>query len=188
MFEATLRVLTLLPLELSVLEWTFFSVVVDDALGAGFLVTSALVLSDTRDVFFSSEDFELAVEADSDLLFFNDPSDIVGLAFLALATSEPPLSCCFPALPVLLLLCTEPALANKVDLVTEDRTPNSADAPPSDRFLFDEAVPDVSLTLEETVCRSFTGLPSACFEASDGVSIFLVTATEPQTVPPELPF
>jgi hypothetical protein len=186
-FEATLLVL---PLELSVLGWTFFSAVVGDALTTGFFVASALFLSAAKDVFFSSEGFELAVETDSGLLFFNPSDDDAGLAFLlAIAASELPLSCCFPALPVLLLLCVEPALINEVDFIREDRTPGSAESPPPVRFLFDEAVPNANLPAE-TGClcftglppACFTGLPSACFEASDGVSISLVTATGPQAI------
>jgi hypothetical protein len=179
-FEATLLVL---PLELSVSGWTFFGAVVGDALTAGFFVASALFLSAAKDVFFSCEGFELTVETDSGLLFFN-PSDNAWLAFLA---SELALSCCFPALPVLLLLCAEPALIDEVDFIREERTPDSAESPPPVRFLFDEAVPNANLPAE-TGCLCFTGLPSACFEASDGVSISLVTATGPQAIlSPRLP-
>uniref|UniRef100_A0A0A9GHS2 Uncharacterized protein n=1 Tax=Arundo donax TaxID=35708 RepID=A0A0A9GHS2_ARUDO len=168
-FEATLLVPTLLPLELSALDWTFFSVEVGDALTAGFFVKSALVLSDVKDDFFSTEGIELTVGADTGLLFFA-PSDSVGLAFFAIA--EVPLSCCcLPALPVLLLLCTELAFTDEVDFVREDRdTPNSAEAPPSDRFLIDEAVPNANLPVG-AAGHGFSGLASAGFEASDGVSI-----------------
>uniref|UniRef100_A0A0A9BS83 Uncharacterized protein n=1 Tax=Arundo donax TaxID=35708 RepID=A0A0A9BS83_ARUDO len=168
-FKATLLVLPLLPLELSVLDSTFFSVEVGDALTAGFFVKSTLVLSAVKDVFFSTEGFELTVGPDTGLLFFA-PSDSVGLAFLA--TAELPFSCCFfPAPPVLLLLCTELAFTDEVDFVKEDRdTPNSAEAPPSARFVIDEAVPNANL-LVGADGRDFAGLASAGFEASPEVSI-----------------
>jgi len=165
--EATLLVLPLLPLELSVLDSTFFSVEVGDALTPGFFAKSAPVLSN-KDVFFSIAGFEPAAGADTGLVFFA-PSDSVGLAFLA--TAELPLSCCFPAVPVLLLLGTELAFSDEVDFIEEDRdTPTSAGAAPSARFLMDEAVPKANLPVGATG-RGFTSLASAGFEASDGVSI-----------------
>jgi len=102
-FEAILLelALTLLPLELSVRDGTFFSVEVGDALTRGFFTESTLVLSDSKDVLFSSEGLELTVGTGTSLLFFT-PSDSKGLAFLT--TIELPFSCCLPAVPVLLLL------------------------------------------------------------------------------------
>jgi hypothetical protein len=101
-FEAALlKLLLALLLEFSVSDGTFFRVEIGDDLTAGFFIASTLALSDCTDDFFSSDDFELTMEAVTGLLFFT-PSDREGLAFLA--TTELPLSCCFPALPVLLLL------------------------------------------------------------------------------------
>jgi hypothetical protein len=176
--EDTLLVLPLLPLELSVFDWTFFSVEVGDALTAGFLAKSAPVLS-TKDVFFSTAGFEPAAGADTSLVFLA-PSDSVGLDFLAAA--ELPLSCCFPAVPVLLLLGAELAFSDEVDFTKEDRgTPTSAGAEPSARFLMDEAVPKANLPVGATG-RGFTGLASAGFKASDGVSIPLQLQYEPQDI------
>jgi hypothetical protein len=159
--EATLLVLPLLPLELSVFDWTFFSVEVGDALTPGPFTKSAFALS-AKDVFFSAAGFVLTVEADAGLLFFT-PSDSVGLAFLA--TTELPLPCCFPTVPVLLLLGTELAFTDEVDFIMEDRgTATSAEAAPSARFLIDEAVPNANLPV------GATGL-GFTFEASDGASI-----------------
>jgi hypothetical protein len=178
--EATLLVLALLPLELSVLDWTFFSVDVGDALTPGFLAKSAPVLS-IADVFFSAAGFEPTAGADTSLVFFA-PSDSVGLGFLA--TAELPLSSCFPAVPVLLLLGTEPAFSDGEGFIKEDRdTPTSAGAAPSVRFLMDEAVPKANLPVGATG-RGFTGLASAGLEASDGVSIPLQQHWEPQDVHP----
>jgi hypothetical protein len=169
MLDATLLVLTLLPLELSVFDWTFLSVEAGDALTAGFFTESVVALS-VNDDFFSTAGFELTVVADTGFLFFA-PSDSVGLAFLA--TTELPLPCCFPTVPVLLLLCTELAFTDEVDFIMEDReTATSAEAAPSACFLIDEAVPNANLPVGATG-RGFTGLASAAFEfeASDGVSI-----------------
>lgn len=178
--EATLLVLPLLPLELSVLDWTFFSVEVGDALTAGFLAKSAPVLS-IKDVFFCAAGFELTAGADTGLVFFA-PSDSVGLAFLP--TADLPLSCCFPTVPVLLLLGTEvAAFSDEVDFIEEDRnTPTSAGAAPSARFLMDEAVPKANLPVGATG-RGFTGLASSGLEvAPDGASIPLQQQWEPRDV------
>jgi len=170
-FEAILLelALTLLPLELSVRDGTFFSVEVGDALTAGFFTESTLVLSDSKDVLFSSEGLELTVGTDTSLLFFT-PSDSKGLAFLA--TTELPFSCCLPAVPVLLLLCTEePAFTVEVGFMNEDRdTFNSAEVTPSARFLTDEVVPDTDLPVSADA-RGFTSLASAAFDVSGGASI-----------------
>lgn len=166
-FDAILLELAvvLLPLELSVRDGTLFSVEVGDALTAGFFTESTLVLSDTKDVLFSSEGLELTVGTDTGLLLLA-ASDSEGLAFLA--TMELPFSCCFPAVPVLLLLCTEPAVTVEVGFIKEDRdTFNSAEVRPSARFLTDE---DAILPVGADG-RGFTGLASAGFDASGGASI-----------------
>lgn len=130
--EDTLLVLPLLPLELSVFDWTFFSVEVGDALTAGFLAKSAPVLS-TKDVFFSTAGFEPAARADTSLVFLA-PSDSVGLDFLAAA--ELPLSCCFPAVPVLLLLGAELAFSDEVDFIKEDQgTPRANKQSDDDEYI-----------------------------------------------------
>lgn len=167
-FEAILLelALALLPLEFSVRDGTFFSVEVGDALTAGFFTESTLVLSDGKDDLFSIESLELTVGADTSLLFFA-PSDSTGLAFFG--TTELPFSCCFPAVPVLLLLCTEPAFTVEVGFMDEDRdTFNSAEVTPSARFLTDEVVPDMDLPASVDA-RGFTGL--ATFGDSGGASI-----------------
>jgi len=180
--DATLLVLTLLPLELSVFDWTFFSVEVGDVLTAGFFTESVAALS-VNDDFFSTAGFELTVVVDAGLLFFA-PSDSVGLAFLA--ATELPLSCCFPTVPVLLLLCTELAFADEVDFIMEDReAATSTEDAPSARFLIDEAVPNANLPVGATG-RGFTGLAVVAFEfeASDGVSIPLQQQRKPQQIHP----
>ena len=168
-FEAILLelALALLPLDLSVRDGTFFSVEVGDALIAGFFAESTLVLSDGKDVLFSTESLELTVGTETTLLFFA-PSDSKGLAFLA--TTELPFSCCFPAVPVLLLLCTEPAFTVEVGFMDEDRdTFNSAEVTPSARFLANEVIPDTDLPAGADA-RGFTGL-AAAFGDSGGASI-----------------
>jgi hypothetical protein len=155
-------------LELSVRDGTFFSVEVGDALTAGFFAESTLVLSDSRDVLFSSEGLEVTVVTDTGLLFFG-PSDSKGLALLA--TTDLPFSCCFPAVPVLLLLCTEPAFTVEVGFTDEGQeTFGSAEVTPSARFLSDDVVPERDLPVGADA-RGFTGLAPAALGDSSGTSI-----------------
>lgn len=166
-FDAILLELAvaLLPLEPSVRDGTLLSVEVGDALTAGFFSESTLVLSGTKDVLFSSEGLELTMGTDTGLLLLA-ASDSEGQAFLP--TSELPFSCCFPAVPVLLLLCTELAVTVEVGFINEGRdTFNCAEVRPSARFLTDE---DAILAVGADG-RDLTGLASAGFDASGGASI-----------------
>jgi hypothetical protein len=169
-FEAILLelALALVPLELSVRDGTFFSVEVGDAFTVGFFTESTLVLSDSREVLFSSEGLELTAGTDTSLLFFG-ASDSEGLALLATA-ADLPFSCCLTAVPVLLLLCTEAAFAVEVGFIDEDDrdTFDSAVVTPSARFLTDEVVPGRDLPAGAD-CRGFTGL--AALGDSRGASI-----------------